>query len=258
MLSNSFALTNQTVMITGGSQGIGLACAQVMGAAGARIIICGRNTREGEKAAQDLKNKGLYCHFTPLDVGNEAQVVKVIDAIVAESGAIDVLVNNAGIAQHSDTLDVDASAMWKDVVETNLLGTFLCSREVIRHMIKSGVHGSIVNIGSISAMIANIPQNQAMYNASKAGVHMLTKSLASEYATSGIRVNCVAPGYIDTAMTRGGFENPNWSKIWLDMTPMGRAGEAEEVANAVLFLASKAASYITGAVLTVDGGYTTR
>lgn len=97
-----------------------------------------------------------------------------------------------------------------------------------------------------------------MYNASKAGVHMLTKSLASEYATSGIRVNCVAPGYIATAMTRGGFENPEWSRIWLNMTPMGRAGEAEEVANAVLFLASKAASYITGAVLTVDGGYTTR
>ena len=229
-----------------------------MGAAGARTIICGRNPRDGENAVLDLKNKGLNCHFIPLDVGNETQVIKVVDAVTAEFGAIDILVNSAGIARHSDTLDVDAATTWKDVVETNLLGTFLCSREIIRHMIKSGTHGSIVNIGSISAIISNIPQNQALYNASKAGVHMLTKSLASEYATSGIRVNCVAPGYIDTAMTRSGFENPEWSKVWLNMTPMGRAGTAEEVANAVLFLASKAASYITGAVLTIDGGYTTR
>lgn len=258
MLLESFALTNQTVFITGGSQGIGLACARMMGAAGARLIICGRNAKEGNKAVRELKSEGFHCQFVPLDVGNEPQVVRVINTIIAEFGAIDVLVNNAGIARHGDTLDIDVATMWKDVVETNLLGAFLCSREVIRHMIKTGTHGSIVNIGSISGIVSNIPQNQAMYNASKAGVHMLTKSLASEYATSGIRVNCVAPGYIDTAMTRGGLENPEWSKIWLNMTPMGRAGKAEEVANAVLFLASKAASYITGAVLTVDGGYTTR
>jgi short-subunit dehydrogenase len=113
--------------------------------------------------------------------------------------------------------------------------------------------GTIVNIGSISGQITNIPQNQTVYNASKAAVHMLTKSLASEFAATGVRVNAVSPGYILTDMTRGGLDNPAWSKIWLDLTPMRRVGEPAEVAQAVLFLASDASTYITGEVLTIDG-----
>jgi NAD(P)-dependent dehydrogenase (short-subunit alcohol dehydrogenase family) len=143
-------------------------------------------------------------------------------------------------------------------MNTNLRGLYQCCREALRHMGARGKGGSIVNIGSISGIISNVPQNQAVYNASKAAVHMLTKSLASEFADRHIRVNAIAPGYIRTEMTQGGLDNPEWSKIWLDMTPMRRPGEADEVAQATLFLASDAASYITGEVMTIDGGYTLR
>lgn len=118
--------------------------------------------------------------------------------------------------------------------------------------------GVILNIGSMSGIVSNIPQHQVAYNASKAAVHMMTKSLASEFAAEGIRVNALAPGYIETDLSRGGIENDEWFPTWQRMTPMGRVGQPEEVATAALFLCSEASSYVTGEVLVVDGGYTTR
>lgn len=118
--------------------------------------------------------------------------------------------------------------------------------------------GAILNVGSISGIVSNVPQNQVAYNSSTAAVHMMTKSLASEVAAENIRVNAVAPGYVETDMSRGGIENPEWFPIWRGMTPMGRAGRPEEVAAAALFLCSPASSYMTGEVLVIDGGYTTR
>jgi len=139
----------------------------------------------------------------------------------------------------------------------NMDSVFWCSQAAIPSMRRTG-GGAIVNIGSMSGIVSNIPQNQVAYNSSKAAVHMMTKSLASELAMDDIRVNAVAPGYIDTDMSRGGMANPDRFPVWRDMTPMRRVGRPEEVAAAVLFLASEASSYVTGDVLVIDGGYTTR
>ena len=249
-------LTGRRALVTGGSRGIGFACARLLGEAGAEIVIVGRTEAEGRKAEADLTGAGLAARFVAMDVTSEDAVVETFRDLTTETG-FDIVVNNAGVARHRDTLEADIGH-WNEIIDTNYKGVFLCCREAIRQMAARGQGGAIVNVGSISGIISNIPQNQSVYNSSKAAVHMLTKSLASEFAGSGIRVNAVAPGYVRTDMTKGGLEHPEWGKVWLDMTPMRRVGEPEEIAQAVLFLASDASSYITGEVLTIDGGYTLR
>jgi NAD(P)-dependent dehydrogenase (short-subunit alcohol dehydrogenase family) len=249
-------LTGRHALVTGGTRGIGLATARRLGEAGAAVVITGRAAAAGAAAARDFQAAGINARFEPLDVLSDNDIVRVIGAMAGSTG-IDILVNSAGVAAHRDSTEVDL-ALWNYLIDTNLRGTFLCCREALRHMAAKGQGGSIVNIGSISGIVSNVPQNQAAYNASKAGVHMLTKSLASEFAARRIRVNAIAPGYIRTEMTQGGLDNPAWAKIWNDMTPMARVGEADEVAQAALFLASDAASYMTGEVMTIDGGYTLR
>ncbi|MCB8877217.1 SDR family NAD(P)-dependent oxidoreductase [Acidisoma silvae] len=249
-------LTGRVALVTGGTRGIGLAAAQRLGEAGASIVITGRDEAAASAALAGFEASGIAARFQKLDVTSEAEIVQVIGAIAAETG-IDILVNSAGVASHCNFTETDA-AHWDYIMNTNLRGTYLCCREALRAMATRGKGGSIVNIGSISGIVSNVPQNQAVYNASKAAVHMLTKSLASEFADRHIRVNAIAPGYVRTDMTQGGLDNPEWSKIWLDMTPMRRPGEADEIAQATLFLASDASSYITGEVMTIDGGYTLR
>ena len=249
-------LSGRRALVTGGSRGIGFACARLLGQAGAEVVIVGRTETEGRKAEAALTEAGITTRFVGMDVTNEVSVVTTFRDLTVEAG-FDIVVNNAGVARHRDTLEADIGH-WNEIIDTNYKGVFMCCREAIRQMVGRGRGGAIVNIGSISGIISNIPQNQSVYNSSKAAVHMLTKSLASEFAGSGIRVNAVAPGYVRTDMTKGGLEHPEWGKVWLDMTPMRRVGEPEEIAQAVLFLASDASSYITGEVLTIDGGYTLR
>ena len=146
-------------------------------------------------------------------------------------------------------------AVWAKVIDVNLNGTFYCCRAFGAGMLERG-SGSIVNVGSMAGDIVVHPQAQPAYNAAKAAVHMLTKSLAAEWARSGVRVNAVAPGYTATELTLLGRSKPDWFEAWLDRTPMGRLGEPDEIAAAVLFLASDAGSFMTGSVVTVDGGYT--
>ncbi|MBE7209808.1 MAG: SDR family oxidoreductase [Gluconacetobacter diazotrophicus] len=249
-------LSGRRALVTGGTRGIGLACAQVLGEAGAEVIIAGRTEAAGAAARATLEAAGHVARFIRMDVADEDDVVAAFRDGVGEAG-VDIVVNNAGIAAHRDTLDADARH-WNDIVDTNYKGVFLCCREALRRMTAAKRGGAIVNVGSISGIVSNVPQNQAVYNSAKAAVHMLTRSLASEFAGSGVRINAVAPGYVRTDMTRGGLEHPEWGKVWLDMTPMRRVAEPREIAEAVLFLASDLSSYVTGEVLTIDGGYTLR
>lgn len=167
---------------------------------------------------------------------------------------MDILVNSAGIARLNTALETPDDE-WRAVMDVNVNGMFWCCRAFGRHMVAAR-KGSIVNLGSMSGLIINHPQTAPSYMASKGAVHMLTKALAAEWAKSGVRVNAVAPGYVATDMTLKMRERPELFNVWLEMTPMGRLGDTSEIAASVLYLASPASGYVTGAILLIDGGYT--
>jgi NAD(P)-dependent dehydrogenase (short-subunit alcohol dehydrogenase family) len=249
-----FRLDGKVALITGGNRGIGLAVAHALGEAGARLVISGRaKVPEAEKGLADA---GYDFEFIAADIRDPAAPEILVSETVKRKGQLDILVNNAGVASHGDTLDFD-DARLDQVMHTNVDAVFRGCRAALAPMRKQG-SGVIVNVGSISGFISNVPQNQVAYNASKAAVHMMTKSLASEFAAENIRINAVAPGYIATDMSQGGIDNPDWFPTWRDMTPMRRVGQPDEVAACVLFLCAPASSYVTGEVLVVDGGYLTR
>lgn len=254
MILEHFRLDGQVALVTGATRGIGLAIARALGEAGARLVL---SSRTPNSAAIDvLKASGCRVDYIRADLEDEAAPAQLVAAATALTGQLDILVNNAGVAEHGDTESFPADK-YRRVMGTNFDAVFRCCQAALTPMRRQR-SGVILNIGSISGLVSNIPQRQAAYNASKAAVHMLTKSLASDYAPEGIRVNAIAPGYIATDMTQGGFATPSTAKIWTDMTPMGRPGEPDEVGAAALFLCSAAASYITGEVLVIDGGYTLR
>lgn len=243
------ALQDHIVIVTGGGRGIGLEIARAMRAAGAKLVIAESHAAAGREAASELEGM-----FIQTDVTDSSSVSSMIAAVVAQHGRIDCLVNNAGICRNTPSEDV-TDEEWRLVLSVDLDGVFYCCREAGRQMLKQG-SGNIVNIGSMSGVISNRPQPQAAYNTAKAGVIHLTKSLAGEWAARGLRVNCISPGYIGTPMTKLGLETPEWRETWLSSTPMGRVGEPVEIASVAVFLASSAASFMTGSNVIVDGGYT--
>ena len=240
-----FRLDEKTALVTGAAQGIGFEIARGLAEAGAKVIIADLNPEVGETAASSIGGS-----FQRLDVTDSGAVRD----LAARLSSVHILVNNAGIVRNTPaekTPDDD----WKAVMDVNLNGVFWCCREFGKRMLDAG-SGSIVSTASMSGLISNHPQPQAAYNASKAAVIHLTRSLAGEWAGRGVRVNAVAPGYTATPMTILGLETPEWRETWLKETPMGRLAEPREIAPAVLYLASEASSFVTGHTLVVDGGYT--
>ncbi|TNC66300.1 SDR family NAD(P)-dependent oxidoreductase [Rubellimicrobium roseum] len=255
MYQERFRLDGETAVITGGGRGIGLCCAEALGEAGARVVLIEAEEAATQEAVRSLTGQGIEVHAFGGDVTRSERMEQIADELAARGMAATILVNNAGIGQSGVACEDVTDADWLRMMDVNVNGVFWCSRAFGRHMIRAR-RGSVVNLGSMSGTIANRPQPQTPYNVSKAAVHHLTRSMAAEWAAHGVRVNAVAPTYIETPMVLANPLNQDRIPIWLNDTPMGRMGQAPEVAAAVLFLASDAASLMTGAVVPVDGGYT--
>lgn len=255
MFLEKFDLKGRVAVVTGGSQGIGISCAEALAEAGANVII-GDVTEEKATHGQTLlAAKGYQVDALAFDVSDSKAVDRAANAVFGKHGKIDILVANAGVVWGvKDSLDIP-DEQWERTIDVNLNGVFWCCRAFGRYMVAAG-SGSIVTMGSMSGIITNRPQLHPHYQASKAGVHHLSKALAAEWAPRGVRINSVAPTYIRTPISAEDQKNPEMMNAWEHATPMGRMGEPHEVASAVLFLASDAASLITGAILSVDGGYT--
>jgi NAD(P)-dependent dehydrogenase (short-subunit alcohol dehydrogenase family) len=255
MYLEKFKLGGRTAIVTGGGQGIGLACVEALAEAGARVVIADRDTKAAQSALAEMKTKGYETEVVDMDVTDSGQVTAIADELVSRFGKVDILVNNAGIARSETPAETVTDEHWLNVIDVNLNGTFWCCRAFGKHMLQAKA-GTIVNIGSMSGFIVNKPQEQCYYNASKAAVHHLTKSLAAEWGARGVRVNAVAPTYIETPLNAFVKSNPRMYEAWIGGTPMARMGQVEEIASVVLFLASDAASLMTGSIVLVDGGYT--
>jgi NAD(P)-dependent dehydrogenase (short-subunit alcohol dehydrogenase family) len=255
MYLEKFSLNGRTAVITGAARGIGFATADALSEAGATVIIADLNGEAAAGAAAELSAKGRNVDSIQLDVADPRAVERVHAEIVGKHGRVDILVNNAGIAISNRPAETMDDETWLKVIDVNLNGVFWCCRTFGKAMIDQG-GGNIVNVGSMSADIVNRPQEQAQYNASKAGVHHLTRSLAAEWARHNIRVNAVAPTYIETDLTRYVYDDPEMMKHWIGNTPMNRMGQPSEIASVILFLASEASSLMTGAIVAADGGYT--
>ena len=255
---DSLRLDGKTAVVTGGNRGIGAGISRAFAEAGADLVVANRDADAGAAAADELAAEtGAETLAVPVDVTDEATVEAMVEAAVDAFGGVDVLVNNAGI-----TVNVPAEEMslddWRRVVEVNLTGAFLCSKHAGRQMI-AGEGGSILNVSSISAFVANHPQPQVAYNASKAGVEGLKMQLASEWASEGVRVNNVNPGYVRTEMVDEVLESdPEMAAEWRREMLLDEMAAPADIGPLAVYLASDASWYVTGESISIDGGYSVR
>lgn len=248
----AFDLGSKVAVVTGGNTGLGKAFAKALSEVGASVAIAARSQERSEEVVEEISGSGGNAVAFEVDVTDQAQVERMLDEVADRLGPVDILVNNAGLCYHRPATEVPHEE-WMEVFDVNVHGLWNCAQTVGRRMTSRG-DGVIVNIGSISAMIVNRPQMQPAYNASKAAVHQLTKSLAAEWAPYGVRVNALAPGYVKTEMAP--VDRPEFRRHWIEDTPMQRYAMPEELGPSLVYLASDASSFMTGSVLVVDGGYT--
>lgn len=251
-----FNLRGKVAAITGGGDGIGRAASRHLASAGASVAVLDKAGDKAEAVAQSIRDDGGVASAHAVDVSDEARLEAVLGDIVATRGRLDILVNNAGMAIRSRAVDMSVED-WNRVLAVNLTGMFLAARIAARHMIARGTGGAIVNTASIMGLSGGLYPNVA-YQTTKGGVVNMTRALALEWVRDGIRVNAVAPTFVRTAFIAGLTSNPEVLATIEAATPMGRLAEPEEIADAILFLASPAAAMITGAILPVDGGYLAR
>jgi len=250
-LEETFGLMGKTVLVTGASRGIGRTAAVGFAKSGAEVVILSRS--EAAETVGLIKAFGGKAYALTGDVTDEAAVEAAVQEIFNCSGRLDVVFNNAGICIHEDTFTAGIED-FRRVVDVNLTGELIVARAAAKRMVEHGIRGSIINMASMSGSIVNVPQWQASYNASKAGVIHLTRSLAAEWAPYGIRVNSLSPGYIATPMS---VDTPQELKdAWMPLIPFHRMGTPEELLPALLYLASPAAGYTSGSDVIVDGAYT--
>ncbi len=253
-----FDLRGRTAIVTGGARGLGRQHALALAEAGAHVAICDLLADEGEHTRGELEALGARALFGRVDVTAPAEIDSFIARVFSELGPIRVLVNNAARPSEGVALETVEDELWRRIIDTNLSSVFYFGKRVALHMIAKGVAGSIINVSSMNAfVISNIaPRHNVAYCTAKAGIVGLTRGMAAEWARHGIRVNALAPGYILTEQTAASAANPEIYARNVENTPMKRYGRIDELKGAIVYLASDASSFMTGAALTVDGGYT--
>ncbi|HEX5205787.1 SDR family NAD(P)-dependent oxidoreductase [Paractinoplanes rhizophilus] len=249
---SAFSLEGKRALVTGGNRGLGYAFARALADSGATVAFVGRGAEANEAAVRRLKAEGIDAYGIGADLTADDEADRAVDQAAERLGGLDIVVNNAGVCFHNPAWDATDDE-WQQVFDLNVRAVWKVSLAAGRHLRDNG-GGAIVNIGSISGLIVNRPQAQAPYNASKAAVHQLTKSLAAEWAPHHIRVNAVAPGYVKTEMAP--VDRPEYRRMWIEDAPQQRYATPEEIAPSIVYLCSPAAAFVTGSVLVIDGGYT--
>jgi NAD(P)-dependent dehydrogenase (short-subunit alcohol dehydrogenase family) len=249
----AFSLAGQTAIVTGGGHGIGAAIADALARSGAAVALFDKNLPAAQAQAETLRAAGLSASAYQVDVTDEASIIKAMDEVVSHSGRLDCLINNAGLAIRRPTLELDLKD-WDAVLAVNLTGVFLCARHAARHMVtrKSGV---IINTASIMGLSGGGLYPNISYQSTKGAVVNLTRSLAVEWAADGVRVNAIAPTWVRTDFIKPLTDNPDLLARMQAMTPMGKIAEVSDIVGGVVYLASPAASMVTGPVLAIDGGF---